>query len=696
MEKKPSKYKIQKQEIPEFDLSPEVERLQKQLDRDPNSKVFLPLAEEYRRSKMPEEAIFILEEGIKRNPVYSAAKIALARAFLEVNEFMKAKKVIDEVLNITPQNPLALKLHGDISFHEGDFLEARKAYEVVKNLNPMDTEVDSKLSELQVSVSGHKIEVASISQHEEDMQIERSYIEQKSSAQAGTQFNENNNLIVEQHSENQQVGFSVPSPPIPQPYQSPVESAPADNILTPGISENKTFIPDYKFVQEPTPQFSNSDDFPSMEQNSKYISPDSNSNMPENQQTQFQSGQFQEQNYPVGSLGMPNYARSNVQSDLNAVEDVPLVSHEVVMPDRYEEQQAQFAYPENPGTSTSVPDLQQANNYEQSRQLNTSGDEIFKIPADAGGFYTGPPTDPYLDQTGIGYDEVQKEMVIQTSQEFQPDFQKPVGLELTQTENVDIASEIPESSFDDLAQDQNVPTQTRPQSLKGFGINLDAEGQYKPDAIIPPVQTSALAEEFRLDELEAEINIPIPSKLEIDASINQQDVIQEQGSFPVAGDERITIDSLGIDELNVETMTKKLGYQETTVITTRDILSGVSSQYSEKAGVAVPDNIFKAPQTNPISAAPEIQQKQSAEKYNMDLAELYTKQGHFDKALDIYKILLESQPDNQNIINRLIDTEKKKNSEHNKESNNISPTERIAKMEEWFRSLLKDKKDSGS
>jgi len=682
MEKKPSKYKIQKQEIPEFDLSPEVERLQKQLDRDPNSKVFLPLAEEYRRSKMPEEAIFILEEGIKRNPVYSAAKIALARAFLEVNEFMKAKKVIDEVLNITPQNPLALKLHGDISFHEGDFLEARKAYEVVKSLNPMDTEVDSKLSELQVSVSGTKIEVASISQHEEDMQIERSYIEQKSSAQAGTQFNENNNLNVEQHSENQQVGFSVPPPPIPQPYQRPVESAPADNILTPGISENKTFIPDYKFVQEPTPQLSNKGDFPSMEQNSKYISPDLNSNMPENQQTQFQSGQFQEQNYPVGSLGMPNYARSNVQSDLNAMEDVPLVSHEVVMPDRYEEQQVQFAYPEKKGTSASALDLQQDNNYGQSGQLNTSGDEIFKVPADTGGLYTGPPTDPYLDQTGIGYDEMQKEMVIQTSQEFQPDFQKPLEFELPQTENVDIASEIPASSFTDLAQDQNVPKQTLPKSLQDFGINLDAEGQYKPDAIIPPVQTNSLAEEFQLDEK--------------DVSLYQKDVMQEQESFPVMGDERISIDSLGIDELNAETMPKKLGHQETNVITTRDIVSEVSAQYSEKAGVAVPDNIFKVPQTNPISAAPEIKQKQSDEKYNMDLAELYTKQGHFDKALDIYKILLESQPDNQDIINRLIDTEKKKNSDHNKESNNITPTERIAKMEEWFRSLLKDKKDSGS
>jgi len=662
MEKKPSKYKIQKQEIPEFDLSPEVERLQKQLDRDPNSKVFLPLAEEYRRSKMPEEAIFILEEGIKRNPAYSAAKIALARAYLEINEIMKAKQAIDDILIKMPHHPLAMKLHGDISFREGDFLEARKAYEIVKQLNPMDLEVNNKLSELQVSVSGSKIEVASISEHEADIQIERSYDEHKAPPQTTIPSDENNNVIGELQEESQTPGFSVPPPSVPQRYQEPDQSALAGYVQLPSVAGSDMYATDNRFSEATIPQFADNAPLAPMDIQSESASQDLDYNKQAHTQQQFQSDQFQGQDLSAGLPETVNYAQEYIPPDSQVMEGVPLVSHEVVMPDRYTSHQRPFSYPENQEKAESSPDFQQNQNYQSSNQPDISADDIFKVSTDSGGFYTGPPTDPYVDQYDKVYSEGQAEIGNPLAHEFQPDSQNNAGYELPQLANTIIQEAAHDSSFDGFVQEQ----------------------------IVQP------HEDFKLDELEAEINIPMPGKIEMNGDLQQQQVMQKQQSLSAAGEERINIDSLEINELNVEEMAKKFGIQEAPLITTPDIASEISSQYSELTGNVLEDNIFKQPQTSQIPADAGIQNKQSDEKYNIDLAELYTKQGHFDKALDIYKKLLESQPDNQEIINRLIDTEKKKNSAQNVESTNVSPTERIAKMEEWFRTLLKNKKESGS
>ena len=63
----------------DIELSPKIEDYHKKLSKDPDSLIFLPLAEEYRKIGMIEEAIFYLEEGLKKNPGYTLAKTTLAR-----------------------------------------------------------------------------------------------------------------------------------------------------------------------------------------------------------------------------------------------------------------------------------------------------------------------------------------------------------------------------------------------------------------------------------------------------------------------------------------------------------------------------------------------------------------------------------------------------------------------------------------
>jgi predicted Zn-dependent protease len=125
----------------DIELSPKIEEYQNKLLKDPNSLIFLPLAEEYKKAGMIEEAIFYLQEGLKKNPTYTAAKTTLARCFFEAKDIMKAKELLDEVLKETSDNVVALKLHGQILLREGRFNDAKAILQEVLKFRPNDQEI---------------------------------------------------------------------------------------------------------------------------------------------------------------------------------------------------------------------------------------------------------------------------------------------------------------------------------------------------------------------------------------------------------------------------------------------------------------------------------------------------------------------------------------------------------------------------
>lgn len=686
MEKKPSKYKIQKEEIPDFNLSPEVERLQNQLDKDPNSKVFLPLAEEYRRSKMPEEAIFILEEGIKRNPSYTAAKIALARSYMEINEVMKAKKVIDEILAKMPHNPLALKLHGDISFREGDFAEAKKAYQTAKTINPLDIELDKKLSDLQTSESGSKIEVAALGEQENEMEIERSYIEHRTPAQpmAGAVSNPI------QPETNQFVPPVVPPPPIPGNFQ-PQFSYGQDQ---PGEQQNIYQGQENQAVPQPPVDFSQYQE-PFQPQNQGYVQP-----QPENlpgdalPYQQFQPDVTAVSNENGVAAFEPNQTGYDQQTDQSAY-GVPLVSQEVVVPERNYSLPEQYGLsPETQSPDTFQPIIPQTFEGGPFDLPEQSEANAYNIQQDVGGFYTGPPTEPFVEEVSAGYPQ-ESENSYQVPQEF-----GTVSEELPQS----YEPQPQPADFGSVIIDQKVSSNSVEPSLQEQNAELNVEEIYKdidlsslekqPAEEVVSNQTVKV-EEFGLNELESQVDIPEPVSVNI---ADQMKNAQPPAAVPpmpakaaaTGEEERITIDSLDIEDVNLDALAAESSNAPNTNISINDLASAISYNGSPSETKGVVD-IFQKPTTSAEVSLPG--QQHNAAKYNMDLAELYTKQGHFDKALEIYKMLLESQPDNQDIINRLIETEKMKNADQEKSQSVVSPTERIAKMEEWFRSISKGKNE---
>jgi len=132
----------------EFNISPRIEELQKKLDRDPDSNIFLPLAEEYRKSGMLEEAITICQEGLTKHPNYVSARVVLGRAYMDLKRMIEAQAEFEEVISKIPDNLTANKYLGDIYFLQGNLKSALERYQTVASVAPYNKEVASKVKDI--------------------------------------------------------------------------------------------------------------------------------------------------------------------------------------------------------------------------------------------------------------------------------------------------------------------------------------------------------------------------------------------------------------------------------------------------------------------------------------------------------------------------------------------------------------------
>lgn len=118
----------------------EIEKIRVKVEKDPNSRLFLPLAEEYRKLGMLDEAIAALLNGLKRMPGYTSARVALGRLYLEKSMLSEAKTEFENVVRVIPDNLFAHKKLADIYKALGETKKAAAEYMLVVRLNPLDDE----------------------------------------------------------------------------------------------------------------------------------------------------------------------------------------------------------------------------------------------------------------------------------------------------------------------------------------------------------------------------------------------------------------------------------------------------------------------------------------------------------------------------------------------------------------------------
>jgi tetratricopeptide (TPR) repeat protein len=118
----------------------EIEKLKERVDKDPNSKLFVPLAEEYRKEGMLDEAISALMSGLERQPGYMSARVSLGKIFLEKGMADEARGEFENVIKSIPDNLYAHKKLAEIYRDMGKREMSLRSYRTVIKLNPLDEE----------------------------------------------------------------------------------------------------------------------------------------------------------------------------------------------------------------------------------------------------------------------------------------------------------------------------------------------------------------------------------------------------------------------------------------------------------------------------------------------------------------------------------------------------------------------------
>ncbi|MEP6801432.1 MAG: tetratricopeptide repeat protein [Acidobacteriota bacterium] len=122
--------------------------LKRRLELDPSSRLFVTLAEEYRKSGLLAEALSALQKGLLAHPHYLSAQVALGRAYLEAGQITEAIATFNKVLSNDPGNLVSAKSLADIYLSRGEGVEAIKKYKLYRALSG-DRTVDEIVERLQ-------------------------------------------------------------------------------------------------------------------------------------------------------------------------------------------------------------------------------------------------------------------------------------------------------------------------------------------------------------------------------------------------------------------------------------------------------------------------------------------------------------------------------------------------------------------
>src|SRR5512137_243131 len=126
----------------------EIAKLTERIAKDPKSKLFVPLAEEYKKIGNIDMAIQVLKEGLKTSPGYVTARSFLGRLLLDRGDIAGAQKELEEVIKAIPDNLLAQRKLGDIYVLQGRGSDAQQRYKAAHALNPADKELPSLIADL--------------------------------------------------------------------------------------------------------------------------------------------------------------------------------------------------------------------------------------------------------------------------------------------------------------------------------------------------------------------------------------------------------------------------------------------------------------------------------------------------------------------------------------------------------------------
>jgi tetratricopeptide (TPR) repeat protein len=197
--------------------NPEIAKLVERISKDPKSKLFVPLAEEYKKAGDIEKSIHVLMEGLKNNPGYVTARSFLGRLLFDKGDMAGAQREFEEVAKSIPDNLMAQHKLGDLYVLQNRPTDALKHYKIALSLNPGDEEMAVLVSDIE---AGRDVKERLLTPKQPTGEKRPTKEEPAQSASIRAQMKPHPAPIVAKQSE-----------PIPTPVPSAMESEEPEEVL---------------------------------------------------------------------------------------------------------------------------------------------------------------------------------------------------------------------------------------------------------------------------------------------------------------------------------------------------------------------------------------------------------------------------------------------------------------------------------
>ena len=128
--------------MPEPFSTEHLNQLRQRWERDPKSRAFLQLAEEYRRAGRLPDAVHVLQVGLKEHPTYLSAQVALGRCLVETGAADAAVEILERAVARDPTQLVASKLLVEAYLAKSQPGKARERLDLYKLFNDRDVEIE--------------------------------------------------------------------------------------------------------------------------------------------------------------------------------------------------------------------------------------------------------------------------------------------------------------------------------------------------------------------------------------------------------------------------------------------------------------------------------------------------------------------------------------------------------------------------
>ncbi len=128
--------------LPEPFSAEHLQQLRQRWERDPKSRAFLQLAEEYRRAGQLGDAVHVLRAGLQEHPTYLSAQVALGRCLMESGAPDGAAEILERAVARDPTQLVANKLLVEAYLAKGLPDKASERLNLYKLFNDRDAEIE--------------------------------------------------------------------------------------------------------------------------------------------------------------------------------------------------------------------------------------------------------------------------------------------------------------------------------------------------------------------------------------------------------------------------------------------------------------------------------------------------------------------------------------------------------------------------